>query len=138
MPEQEYATDPHGFHIEKDRPIVFEEGDFDSPHTELSITETAQDLGLPGEGYYNVPSIYDGTIYNPADPEHYNIIRQNVQKLHQSGFKFPNFPDIPTAEQAAQQRSEYLNQLRAQDLQKAREAQIQKVIMQMLQSRGGV
>jgi hypothetical protein len=138
MPEQEYATDPGGFHIEKDRPIVFEEGDFDNPHTELSITETAQDLGLPVEGYYNVPSIYGGTIYNPADPEHYNVIRQNVQKLHQSGFKFPNFPDIPTAEQAAQQRSEYLNQLRGDDLQKAREAQIQKVIMQMLQSRGGV
>jgi hypothetical protein len=58
--------------------------------------------------------------------------------LHQSGFKFPNFPDIPTAEQAAQQRSEYLNQLRGEDLRKAREAQIQKVIMQMLQSRGGV
>jgi hypothetical protein len=136
MPKE--TLDPHGFPIEMDRPVVFEEGDFDSPHTELSITETAQDLGLPGEGYYNVPSIYDGTIYNPDDPEHYNIIRQNVQRLHQGGFKFPNFPDIPTAEQAAQQRSEYLNQLRAQDLQKARETQIQKVIMQMLQSRGGV
>lgn len=55
MAEKE-TLDPSGFPIEMDRPVVFEEGGLD-PHTELSITVPAKELGFEGEGYYNVPKI---------------------------------------------------------------------------------
>lgn len=122
--------DPSGFPIEMDRPVVFEEGDFENPHTELSITESAEDLGLPGTGFYNVPSIYGGKIYDPKTQ--FDIIRQNAQQQAATGFRFPNFPSIEEAEKAAQARSAYFNQIKADMLRQAVEKRRQELILQMM------
>jgi hypothetical protein len=125
------VLDPSGFPIEMDRPVVFEEGDFENPHTELSITESAEDLGLPGTGFYNVPSIYGGKIYDPKTQ--FDIIRQNAQQQAASGFRFPNFPSVEEAEKAAQARSAYFNQIKADMLRQAVEKRRQELILQMMQ-----
>jgi hypothetical protein len=139
MPESSVTTeftgkadvlDPAGFPIEMDRPVVFDEGKLE-PHTELSSTFHAKELGLPGEGYYNVPTIYDGKIYDPV--KDFETIKQNVQQQAAQGFRFPNFPDIAQAEAAAQARSEYFNQVKADMLRKAVEQQRQKLLLQMIQ-----
>lgn len=130
MSEKE-TLDPAGFPIEMDRPVVFEEGDFENPHTELSITESAEDLGLPGTGFYNVPSIYGGKIYDPKTQ--FDIIRQNAQQQAASGFRFPNFPSVEEAEKAAQARSAYFNQIKADMLRQAVEKRRQELILQMMQ-----
>jgi hypothetical protein len=139
MPESSVTTeftekadvlDPHGFPIEMDRPVVFDEGKLE-PHTELSSTFKAQELGLPGEGYYNVPTIYGGKIYDPE--RDFEIIRQNVQQQAAQGFRFPNFPDLAQAEAAAQARSQYFNQVKADMLRQAVEQQRQRLILQMMQ-----
>ena len=129
MSEKE-TLDPSGFPIEMDRPVVFEEGDFENPHTELSITESAEDLGLPGTGFYNVPSIYGGKIYDPKTQ--FDIIRQNAQQQAATGFRFPNFPSIEEAEKAAQARSAYFNQIKADMLRQAVEKRRQELILQMM------
>ncbi len=129
MSEKE-VLDPSGFPIEMDRPVVFEEDDFENPHTELSITESAEDLGLPGGGFYNVPSIYGGVIYDPKTQ--FDIIKQNVQKQAQTGFRFPNFPSIEEAEKAAQARSAYFNQIKADMLRQAVEKRRQELLLQMM------
>lgn len=133
MPEQE-TLDPHGYPIEMDRPVVFEEGDWEQPHTELSITVPAQEIGLPGEGYYNVPSIYGGTIYDPQTQ--FETIRQNVQQQAAQGFRFPNFPSVEEAEAAAQARSQYFNQVKSEMLQRAMEERRNKLLMQLLEKTG--
>ena len=125
------TLDPHGFPIEMDRPVVFDEGKLE-PHTELSITESASDLGLPGEGFYNVPSIYEGKIYNPQDQSQYEIIKNYVQKQAAQGFRFPNFPSIEEAEKAAQARSEYFNQIKSEMIREAVEKRRQELILQMM------
>ena len=125
------VLDPHGYPIEMDRPVVFDEGKLD-PHTELSITESASDLGLPGEGFYNVPSIYEGKIYNPQDPVHYEAIKNYAQKQAAQGFRFPNFPSVEEAEKAAQARSEYFNQVKAEMLREAVEKRRQELMLQMI------
>ena len=130
MAEKE-VLDPHGYPIEMDRPVVFDEGKID-PHTELSITESASDLGLPGEGFYNVPSIYEGKIYNPDDPAHYEIIKKYVQKQATGGFRFPNFPSVEEAKNAAEARSEYFNQVKAEMLREAVEKRRQELMLQMI------
>ena len=130
MSEKE-TLDPHGYPIEMDRPVVFDEGKLD-PHTELSITETASDLGLPGEGYYNVPSIWEGKIYNPEDPAHYETIKNYVKQKAAQGFRFPNFPSVEEAETAAKARSEYLNQVKAEMLREAVEKRRQELMLQMI------
>ena len=125
------VLDPHGYPIEMDRPVVFDEGKLD-PHTELSITESASDLGLPGEGFYNVPSIYEGKIYNPQDPAHYETIKNYAQKQAAQGFRFPNFPSVEQAETAAKARSEYFNQVKAEMLREAVEKRRQELMLQMI------
>jgi len=134
MAEKE-TLDPHGFPIEMDRPVVFEEGKLD-PHTELSITVPAQELGLQGEGFYNVPSIYDGVIYDPD--KQFDVIRERVQKQAQTGFTYPNFPTVEEAVTAAKARSEYFNQAKEQMLRDAVEKQRQQLILRIMQSREGV
>jgi hypothetical protein len=128
--EQE-VLDPAGFPIEMDRPVVFEENDFENPHTELSITESAEDLGLPGSGFYNVPSIYGGRIYDPKTE--FDVIRQNVQEKASKGFRYPNFPSIEEAEKAAQARSAYFNEIKADMLREAMEKRRQELLLQMIQ-----
>ena len=138
MPESSVTTeftgkadviDPHGFPIEMDRPVVFDEGKLE-PHTELSSTFHAKELGFPGENYYNVPTIYGGKIYDPE--KDFETIKQNVQQQAAQGFRFPNFPDIAQAESAAQARSQYFNQVKAQQLQQAVEQQRQNLLLQMI------
>ena len=124
------TLDPHGFPIEMDRPVVFDEGKLE-PHTELSSTFKAQELGLPGEGFYNVPTIYGGQIYDPE--KDFETIKQNVQQQSAQGFRFPNFPSIDEAVQAAQARSQYFNQVKADMLKQAVDQQRQKLMLQMLQ-----
>lgn len=133
MPKKE-TLDPAGFPIEMDRPVVFEQGSLD-PHTELSITVPAQELGMQGEGFYNVPSIYGGVIYDPQ--KQFDVIRENVQKQAAQGFRFPNFPTVEEAEKAAQARSQYFNQVKAQMLKEAVEKQRQQLILDMMRSSGG-
>jgi hypothetical protein len=129
LPNKE-TLDPAGFPIEMDRPVVFEEGDYKSPHTELSITESAESLGLPGQGFYNVPSIYGGVIYDPKTQ--FDIIKQNVQKQAQTGFRFPNFPTIQEAEKAAQARSAYFNKVKADMLREAVKKRKQELLLNMM------
>lgn len=122
--------DPSGFPIEMDRPIVFEENDWRKPHTELSITVPAKELGLPGEGFYNVPSIYGGVMYDPKTQ--FDIIKQNVQKQAQSGFRFPNFKSIEEAEKAAQARSAYFNKVKGDMLREAVKKRRQELMLRMM------
>ena len=129
MPKKE-TLDPAGYPIEMDRPVVFEEGDWQKPHTELSITESAEALGLPGKGFYNVPSIYGGVIYDPKTQ--FDIIKQNVQKQAQSGFRFPNFPSVEEAEKAAQARSAYFNKIKGDMLREAVRKRRQELMLQMM------
>lgn len=127
MPKE--TLDPAGFPIEMDRPVVFEEGSLD-PHTELSSTFEASELGLPGQGFYNVPTIYEGKIYDPETqfPE----IQRYVQQQAATGFRFPNFPTADEAVAAAKARSEYFNKVKADMLKQAVEQQRQKLMLQMM------
>jgi hypothetical protein len=129
LPKKEYK-DPAGFPIEMDRPIVFSEGDWKEPHTELSITVPAKELGLAGEGFYNVPSIYGGVMYDPKTQ--FDIIKENVQKQAQSGFRFPNFPSVEEAEKAAQARSAYFNKVKGDMLKEAQRKRRQELMLQMM------
>lgn len=123
------TLDPSGYPIEMDRPVVFDEGKLD-PHTELSITVPAKELGLPGEGFYNVPSIYGGVMYDPKTQ--FDIIKQNVQKQAQSGFRFPNFPNVEEAEKAAKARSAYFNKVKGDMLREAVRKRRQELMLQMM------
>ena len=125
----EETLDPAGFPIEMDRPVVFEEGSLD-PHTELSSTFEASELGLPGEGFYNVPTIYEGKIYDPE--KDFETIQKYVQTQASQGFRFPNFPTADEAVAAAKARSEYFNQVKVDMLKQAVEQQRQRLIMQMM------
>ena len=124
-----FDYDEAGFPIELDRPIVFDPDGLD-PHTELSSTFEAQELGLPGSGFYNVPTIYGGQIYNPD--EQFEDIRRNVQEYTQRGFKFPNFPTVDEAVAAAQARSAYIGKLRQKELANAIERQRQQYVLKLL------
>ena len=128
MPKE--TLDPAGFPIEMDRPVVFEEGSLD-PHTELSSTFKASELGLPGEGFYNVPTIYGGKIYDPE--KQFSEIQKFVQQQASQGFKFPNFPTVEEAVSAAKARSEYFNQVKADMLRQAVDQQRQKLMLQLMQ-----
>ena len=115
--------DAAGNPIDTKRPIVFDPGQMD-PHTELSMTVTGKELGLPNpNAYYNVPTIYNGQINNPDTFAGMNAIRQNVQKT-------PNqYTAYPTSQEAvtnAIQRSKDIGNLRGDELRRA-------TIMRMLE-----
>lgn len=131
----EEELDPFGYPIDLKRPIVFDEGGFD-PHTELMITEEAQSLGFPGEGFYNVPSIYEGRIYDPQTE--FEQIREKAFQALQGGARFPNFPSIEEAEKAAIARSEHIGKLRQAELAEARRNQQQRLMMEMLRKFGAI
>ena len=120
--------DPHGFPIDMDRPVVFKEGSLE-PNTELSITAHSGDLGLPGDSWYNVPSIWDGKHYDPRGQ--FNDIAQRVQQAASQGYKFPNFPNLDEAEKAAGERSKYLGELKRQQIEQAIQQQRQKLMLEM-------
>ena len=125
----EETLDPHGFPIEMDRPVVFDEGGLD-PHTELSSTFQASELGFPGEGFYNVPTIYEGKMYDPE--KQFPEIQKYVQQQAAQGFRFPNFPTSDEAVAAAQARSEYFNQVKAEQLRQAVEQHRQRLMWRMI------
>jgi hypothetical protein len=130
MPEQKEVLDPAGFPIEMNRPIIFDEGDWKNPHTEISYTFPARESGLEGENFYNVPSIYAGVRYDPKTQ--FDIIKQNVQKQVAEGFRFPNFPTEEQAIKAASERSNYFNQVKADMLRQAMEQRRQQLILQIM------
>lgn len=121
MLRKKVAYDKAGNPIDLTRPIVFDEGG-NEPHTELSMTELAKDLGLPGKGYVNVPSIYNGKMYNP-DTE-FDQIKKEVQKLAAQGEKFPTHPTVGIAEFNAIQRSKDIGKVRDKELQDATRKQM--------------
>jgi hypothetical protein len=109
-------VDQSGFPIDVTRPIVFDEGR-NEPHTELTATYTAKDLGLPGEGFYNVPTIYGGKIFDPD--KDFDKIKENVQSLYSQGIKFPIYKDEKIAVEQAIKRSQKIGEIRGQELSDA-------------------
>jgi len=74
------TVDSTGQPIDTKRPIVFDKGGYE-PHTELSMTTTGHELGLPqANAIYNVPTIYNGQINDPNTFSGMNEIRKNVMQ----------------------------------------------------------
>ena len=122
-------VDAQGFPIDTSRPVVFDQSTFE-PHTELSMTVPAKELGLPGNNYYNVPSIYNGQIYNPETQ--FKEIRQNVQANVANGVQYPNFSDVNTAVEAAKSRSHKLGEIRRDELNEAVQQKRRDFLMQLM------
>lgn len=109
-------VDSAGQPIDPKRPIVFDKGGYE-PHTELSMTATGQELGLPqANAMYNVPTIYNGQINDPATFSGMNTIRKNVMQT-------PNAYKAYKTEQEAVKdaiaRSKDIGKLRGDELRKA-------------------
>jgi len=109
-------SDSVGNPIDTKRPIVFDPNDID-PHTELSMTATGKELGLPNaNAFYNVPTIYNGQINDPNTFAGMNEIRKNAQKT-------PNqYAAYPTSQEAvtnAIARSKDIGELRGDELRRA-------------------
>ena len=110
------TVDSAGQPIDTKRPIVFDKGGYD-PHTELSITATGQELGLPqANAFYNVPSIHNGQINNPDTFSGMNEIRKNVMK-NSSEYKAYKTPKEAVAN--AIQRSKDIGNMRDDELRRA-------------------
>jgi hypothetical protein len=106
------VLDPFGFPIDLTRPIVFDKNG--EPQTEYQITE---EFPLLGPGFWNVPSIWDGIQYDPD--KDYEIIQRKAKEFIDKGGKLPNFTDPNKAVKAAIARSNYIGQVRKNDLTKA-------------------
>jgi len=110
------TVDSAGQPIDTKRPIVFDKGGYD-PHTELSITATGQELGLPqANAFYNVPSIHNGQINNPDTFLGMNEIRKNVMK-NSTEYKAYKTPKEAVAD--AIQRSKDIGNMRNDELRRA-------------------
>ena len=110
------TVDSAGQPIDTKRPIVFDKGGYD-PHTELSMTATGKELGLPqANAMYNVPTIYNGQINDPSTFGGMNEIRKNVMQT-------PNaYKAYETEQQAipdAIQRSKDIGNVRGDELRRA-------------------
>jgi len=110
------TVDSTGAPIDTKRPIVFDKGGYE-PHTELSMTATGKELGLPqAKSLYNVPTIYNGQINDPNTFSGMNEIRKNVMQT-------PNaYKAYETEQQAipdAIQRSKDIGNLRGDELRRA-------------------
>jgi hypothetical protein len=110
------TVDSAGQPIDTKRPIVFDKGGYE-PHTELSMTATGHELGLPqANAMYNVPTIYNGQINDPNTFSGMNEIRKNVMKT-------PNaYKAYETEQQAvpdAIQRSKDIGNVRGNELRRA-------------------
>ena len=110
------TVDSAGQPIDTKRPIVFDKGGYE-PHTELSMTATGKDLGLPqANAMYNVPTIYNGQINDPNTFSGMNEIRKNVMQT-------PNaYKAYETEQQAipdAIQRSKDIGNVRGDELRRA-------------------
>jgi len=110
------TVDSAGQPIDTKRPIVFDKGGYE-PHTELSMTATGKELGLPqANAMYNVPTIYNGQINDPNTFSGMNEIRKNVMQT-------PNaYKSYKTEQQAipdAIQRSKDIGNVRGDELRRA-------------------
>ena len=110
------TVDSTGVPIDLKRPIVFDPKGYE-PHTELSMTATGHELGLPqSNSLYNVPTIYNGQINNPSTFGGMNEIRKNVMKT-------PNVYKAYGSEQEAVKdaisRSKDIGNLRGDELRRA-------------------
>jgi hypothetical protein len=110
------TVDSAGQPIDLKRPIVFDKGGYE-PHTELSMTATGHELGLPQtKSLYNVPTIYNGQINDPNTFSGMNEIRKNVMQT-------PNaYKAYQTEQQAvsdAIQRSKDIGNVRGNEVRRA-------------------
>jgi hypothetical protein len=110
------ALDSAGQPIDLKRPIVFDKGGYD-PHTELSMTATGQELGLPQKNaLYNVPSIYNGQINDPNTFAGMNEIRKNVMKTPNA---YKAYKSEKEAVPDAIQRSKDIDKIRGDEVRRA-------------------
>ena len=110
------TVDSTGAPIDTKRPIVFDPKGYE-PHTELSMTATGKELGLPqANAMYNVPTIYNGQINNPDTFSGMNEIRKNVMKTPNAYKAYGNEQD---AVKDAIARSKDIGNLRGDELRKA-------------------
>ena len=110
------SVDSAGAPINLKRPIVFDPKGYE-PHTELSMTATGHELGLPqANALYNVPTIYNGQINDPATFGGMNEIRKNVMKTPNAYKAYGNEQE---AVKDAIARSKDIGNLRGDELRKA-------------------
>jgi hypothetical protein len=110
------TVDSTGAPIDLKRPIVFDPKGYE-PHTELSMTATGKELGLPeANAMYNVPTIYNGQINNPDTFSGMNEIRKNVMKTPNAYKAYGNEKD---AIKDAIARSKDIGELRGDELRRA-------------------
>jgi hypothetical protein len=110
------SLDSTGAPIDLKRPIVFDPKGYE-PHTELSMTATGHELGLPqANALYNVPTIYNGQINDPATFGGMNEIRKNVMKTPNAYKAYGNEQE---AVKDAIARSKDIGNLRGDELRKA-------------------
>lgn len=109
-------VDSAGQSIEPKRPIVFDKGGYE-PHTELSMTATGKELGLPqANALYNVPTIYNGQINDPNTFSGMNTIRKNVMQTPNA---YKAYENEQTAVKDAIARSKDIGELRGDELRRA-------------------
>ena len=110
------TVDSTGAPIDTKRPIVFDPKGYE-PHTELSMTATGQELGLPqSNALYNVPTIYNGQINNPDTFTGMNEIRKNVMKTPKA---YKAYKTEQEAVKDAIARSKDIGELRGDELRRA-------------------
>jgi hypothetical protein len=118
------TVDSAGQPIDTKRPIVFDKGGYE-PHTELSMTATGHELGLPqSKALYNVPTIYNGQINDPNTFAGMNEIRKNVMKTPK---EYKAYKNEKEAVADAIQRSKDIGNLRSDELRRA-------VLMQQMEN----
>jgi len=116
MLRMQSTVDSAGAPIDVKRPIVFDPKKYE-PHTELSMTATGHELGLPQtNALYNVPTIYNGQINDPATFGGMNEIRKNVMKTPNAYKAYGNEQE---AVKDAIARSKDIGALRGDELRKA-------------------
>lgn len=109
-------VDSAGQSIDPKRPIVFDKGGYE-PHTELSMTATGKELGLPqANALYNVPTIYNGQINDPNTFSGMNTIRKNVMQTPNA---YKAYGNEQTAVKDAIARSKDIGELRGDELRRA-------------------
>ena len=109
-------VDSAGQPIDPKRPIVFDKGGYE-PHTELSMTATGKELGLPqANALYNVPTIYNGQINDPNTFSGMNEIRKNVMKTPKD---YKAYKTEQEAIKDAIARSKDIGELRGDELRRA-------------------
>lgn len=110
------ASDSAGQPIDLKRPIVFDAQGYD-PHTELSMTATGKELGLPqNNALYNVPTIYNGQINDPNTFAGMNEIRKNVMKTPDA---YKAYTNEQNAVKDAIARSKDIGNIRGDELRRA-------------------